>query len=730
MKASFALLWRWSPLFTLPPALCALLFVVQVSNHYKDFGLRFFPYYNDEAASPLKLSWRHTAHRWSDSLNGPSSKGADLELSIPKKVSKSLNNGLPYSGFIYRQASLQAADEQPRPVRIKYRGDTQFHWFYPHKSYRVKTAWDAQVDGIRTFNLNVNKGFGESFSNHAAYALARQMELMAPRTNMQHIGVNGRSVGLRLMVEQTNQQFLRKQGRMPGQVYVGDQGSPREAVLLNLEDMFDPSPQTIPYVWEAPWRWEIRGYHDAYTKDHEEPLALLIDKLINDEQDLSLLDIEAFARLNAFITLAQSYHIGRQHNWKLHYDYAKARFEPIVWDPLGWFPSYLPHELQDLDPDPATTILFVRLLGERRFQVERHRSFVDFYRHKRQAFVQQIRRDIDQAQEKLPKGSVFFDLAGNRLDEKQFRVAMQAYPERIEEVLHILEAKLFDSPTSLQFTRIQQGIRIQIEGGIPTEQLRILGPLPTAPLQLRAYTKSVPVQVDLTPYLSSFTGPNGSGLRIDLPLLHDIELGEPNHRRHDRFPVQVTRQSAVYDLIFGEPVIGAVEAIEATLWTPDQRVVQGIEVDTLTPRAFGGLRDPLPKAQRSTLTWSGELHIDRDRIIDSNLHILPGTKILLAEGVLVEIRGRVDAAGTQASPIRFGPMDPNKAGGTLLIRGPGADGSSLEHCHFVGLGTKHTPMMHLSGMVSVHEVKDIRFTDCRFDAPQAEDALHLAYSQQ
>jgi hypothetical protein len=267
---TLAALWRWSPVITVPLAALLVAFAVAVAPGYRALGLTPYVPYVDPERSPLLLA----ATEWVAQRTIPPvpSLDVDLELRIAPEAQARLDEALPASGRRWQDAELVTADGT-RSVRARYRGDSGFHWLYPHRSWRIKTSKTEQLDGVRTFNLDLPKGFGETFSNHAGYALGRQLGLLTPRTALVTFGLNGQHEGLRLLVEQTNEQFLRAQNLLPGDLYEGDMSGIGEVVLTGLEPLFEPSPATIPYVFAHPWMWERRGHRDQLERDHDAPIA-------------------------------------------------------------------------------------------------------------------------------------------------------------------------------------------------------------------------------------------------------------------------------------------------------------------------------------------------------------------------------------------------------------------------------------------------------------------------
>ncbi|MFT7623487.1 MAG: hypothetical protein ACI9WU_002670, partial [Myxococcota bacterium] len=467
--------WQWSWVLTGPALVVLCLVASDALSRYRllldqrDNGLQA------DEWSFASLATQHAIDAVTARFDGPVPAAcAAVRLEIPTRSRDALLANLPDSAFEYRPARLQYPDGAWRDVRVRYRGDSAFHWLYPHKSLRIKTQKTELLDGLRTFNLNVNKGYGETLSNLTGYRLAQRLGLAAPRVAMVRLEVNGRAVGLRLRVEQTNRQFLAHLGLPRGDLYIGDAGSPLEAPLASLADLRDPAPADLPDLFGGAWLWRKRAYGRSAVDDRE-PMRDLLSRLQDPEaRPGERFDLEELGRFSAFVLLAQAHHISRQHNWKLYYDHFTGRFKPVVWDPLAWFRDYLPSDLSDLDPGRVGTLLEARLFAEPVFRRARYDALVSFFAEERASFRRGLIVEADEALHGCDGFAASgYDLRGGRLDTQAIQDGVARFLEQLTAGLDVLENKLFRAEVGVAWQRIDGGIRLRLRGAIPVRSVEV-----------------------------------------------------------------------------------------------------------------------------------------------------------------------------------------------------------------------------------------------------------------
>lgn len=253
-----------------------------------------------------------------------------VHLFIEEADLTKLDSERPRSGKEYVQARLYNDGKFSR-VKARYRGDFAWHWGFFKRSFRVRTKRSDLFMGIRKFNLITPKT-SFLYSNHMGYEMAHLIGLLAPRSEMVNLNINGRHRGIHLLVEQIGETTLRDAGRLPGDIYSGDE-------LYGIDIWHGVG---LP-LFESAGLWQKVAYNNHYPEGHNYPLRqLLLALKLRDQARLAdLLDLEAFAVLNLWEQLAIASHLDDEHNWRLYFDPGRARFYPILWDGMPWGDSWL-----------------------------------------------------------------------------------------------------------------------------------------------------------------------------------------------------------------------------------------------------------------------------------------------------------------------------------------------------------------------------------------------------
>ncbi|MGJ8662565.1 MAG: CotH kinase family protein, partial [Marinicella sp.] len=147
-------------------------------------------------------------------------KPADVELIIKDNNQSRLNSNLPFSGMEYQDDGFMIYQNKALKGKLRYRGDHYYHWLFPTKSWRFKASKKNILNGTQRFNFIIPKDEA-LLLNHASYMLAKKFDLLAPESDLVSLAINGVYKGPRLMVEQIDESFLRKNKRMPNDIYKG-----------------------------------------------------------------------------------------------------------------------------------------------------------------------------------------------------------------------------------------------------------------------------------------------------------------------------------------------------------------------------------------------------------------------------------------------------------------------------------------------------------------------------
>ncbi len=717
--------WRWSWLLTLPLTALFLTWAAATASRFADFGLRYQLFF--EPPSLLQRIGRMELDHYLRGLRLAAGRTPDLSaqgidqlyLFVGEQQKKHLDRNLPHSGRSYVEAWLRYPDGDIREVKIRYRGDFYYHWAFYKKSLRVRTKKRSLFDGMRSFNLIAPK-FPPQINNYLSYELAGMMGLMTPRHEMVNLWLNGKNQGLFLFLEQLEESTLRNSGRMPGDLYSGE---------LVARDSYRGVANNL---FLHPRLWEKIAVNNHYSEDSFAPLEALIEALHAEQggdcRRLSgLLDVEVWGRFLAYEILTQSFHYSNTHNWRLYYDPARSMFEPVVWDPDGWHPVWMPKERQRARTDIRSGDLHDRLLANHELLLARHRAIEEFFAtHRDQVFLDKIDRIIESASLAVEHDpNLVFQFESLR--PREVMAAMRELRTDVERVfLDVREAYLGGAGNlRYRFDRQTAAIELTVGNRRPLSGLRLEYARPVREpggTTLAYLIDGRSEEVDV----SGVTSFRGSSVLVDLHLLPSF------------VPIRTGARGARSRNLAVEP---AYYRLSLEGLTPENRLL-GLDArygdGTSLPARRVREMQPLelrgtqvvtcPKPIEAAGIWRGERTVDGVLTV-GDLIIRPGTTVRMRAGASLIVAGRLVAEGTKNRPIRFVPaVEGQEPWGAVVVKGPAASGSSLRHCELArGSGYK-SELFEFSAMLSIHDVPNVTIANCHFrDSQIVDDMLHVVY---
>ncbi len=224
MKFPAKRIFLWSFLITIPINIFGSYRLYRTVDRFVTFNVRYDPapirfhltkvgkYESDTLIQRFRAAINHFEHSHTNLEK--------IHLFVSHADLSRLNARLPHSGYQYMKARL-FSDGKLNKVKIKYRGDYVYHWGFDKKSLRIKTSKKHLFKGLRSFNL-LSPKFDEQLNNFLAYRLAEKMGLIAPRTELIRLFINGEDRGVYVLAEQVTEMTLRNRRLMPADIYRGE----------------------------------------------------------------------------------------------------------------------------------------------------------------------------------------------------------------------------------------------------------------------------------------------------------------------------------------------------------------------------------------------------------------------------------------------------------------------------------------------------------------------------
>lgn len=727
--------WNYSFLVTAPLALLTLLWLLPSLQMIRSFGVVHTAPYADIVLDAPKILWSHVAalrERWrsADWIGSAPPPLPVYNLAISPDRLAQLETRLPDSGKDSVKANIQFPDGRIFDVKARFRGDNLNHWGFPVRSWRVRVRNSGFADGHRAFDFVLPR-WRAALSYYLPLRMAHELGLMAPEPQFVFLAVNGRiRGGVHMLLDVVDESFLRQNGRMPGDIFVGD---------MVLSDGRLREERSGLTMWAVPDAWSKTAKNSNFAADSKAPLAELFLRigLATDGEGLTrlkeLLNLRQWARLAAWLQLSGASHFDVNHNWVLLFDAGRQRFEPIVRDGNALTDDVLTEteNVPRRDVGISAPILAV-LHHDHEFLRLKNEAIAAFFRDNkdlllvaeansvgsrlRAAFQQSRQLDWIDAEE---TGSSF-----HYLSPEQFADRLVRYTRVLHEWFALQRSALALHSDHVAVSRLDaHRLRVRIAGGGVISALRI--PIsadngePSACLSITLHNG-----IETCTPIDRFTNWRAGFLEITLPLLaqYRVHISDRVHSFADADIVPAT-----YDIVLRGAEIVRGEAIQIEGSDSGRHAMKAdtsIELIPFLDRTFG-----IVPIEPAPTIWSGEVRLTENIDIRGDLVITPGTRVRLGPSVNVVVHGRVLAEGTPEQPIAVARLDDSRPWGAFALIGPRASDSRFRHCTFDGGSGFKSAFTLFSGMFSVHDVDHFEISDCRFSKnAEYDDLLHFVYA--
>ncbi|WP_299852045.1 CotH kinase family protein [uncultured Roseovarius sp.] len=714
-------LWSW--VITLPIVVVGGHTLFQTWKRFDTFFVRYDPsHMKGNLSRLLEYQIGNVTGKIASVITPtPSTELPTIRLSAERRALATLHQHMPQSGFEYVKGTLLYGDK-PRRVKIRYRGDFAYHWAYEKKSIRVKTKKDDLFQGMRAFNLQAPK-FKEQINNYLGYQLAEQMGLLGPKSELVRVMINGEDRGVHIMVEQLEELTLRRNAKMPGDIYRGE---------IVAKDRFRGIGDMGGNLFEHPGFWDKVAINNHYPDASAKPLEAMVelvqapDRMQAQAKLEDLLDMEAWGKFSAYESLAGTYHFHPNHNWRIYYDPWRQNLVPIVWDPVGWPKGWREPASSPTALNPVIqTDLQKMLFKNGAFLKAREAALEEFFASgKAERFLAYKDNAVATLNSELETDR-FLNPQDPELIKSEVEAA-SVYIDRIFADAQILHEK---SASHITYAETGQGIRLSVGGQNSVKRVMFKFPndidgMADLIVKYRTRTaqkKSVTHSVDMQPAVSL----SGSELTLNAAMVPNSSFTKPGLLKFKN-GLKLDYSAGIYDINFD------VNQVPTSVWVDLGSGWKRISrVDRLKSTAFDNIFEPINHPlSTKPVVWSGVKEISGVETIEQPLIIEPGTIIKLAENASVIMKNQVTAVGTKDRPISFQRADgAENPWGAIGLQGRGADGSKFAHCSFVGGSGYKGDLFEFSALFSAHDVRDLIVEDCEFaDGTVVDDMVHIVYS--
>jgi len=624
-----------------------------------------------------------------------------LNLVLPADQWRALA-GNPQAGFDTWTDAAVVHQGRLDPVRLRKRGDNSIHWLSPKVSFTMRTPRENLQRGYRTLGFSAKDAIPQFLASRVAEAFG----LPGSHQELVPVFVNQRFAGLYRMIEVADESMLRRQGRMPGNIYRGD--------AAERSEYYKGLPRSL---FQNPYIWDRVAMNDRPSGPPPTRILDLLERLRGTTADrhrdlMAVVDTAHLASLlAALLVVGDPYHMDDVHNQFWYQDPADNLLYPLPWD----------LRLLDLERPSIGVNEFWRQALRDPFLVDATlRRVHDALRGGLAGHADSV---LDEVSARFRPYLRFEGLRAGLIPPVGSVDSSRAL---LHHNLEILERWIDD---------VQMAAAVGSAGSFALLDVESRGMTGADLLSLRVGAGSRPgdvvLDLDRNGVLDrsdrrvegswrqdiggwQFTLPPDAPVAL-LPGWNTPERGLAAGRVHYRIFVEGggarNLTPVLRNRITGAPVV-------PSEWA------RGSEIEPGT--SFSPWEFPVPVA--APRRWSGEVMLTETvRLAPGDtLRIAAGTTIRLGPDVSLVSRAPIVADGTAERPIRVLRLDPARPWGTLALQGRGASGSRFRFLQVEGGGGALVDGIEYIGAVNVHLARDVTFEDSRFaDNVRSDDLLHV-----
>lgn len=647
-----------------------------------------------------------------------SGDGLDIvSLSMPEKSKSTLMYDLPSNIKEWQRAFLFYPDGSTQRVKVRFRGDNPINWAYEKKSWRLKTRKKKLIDRNRIYNYVIPQD-KNLLSTYLSYYIADSAGILTPESRMIELVVNGKSQGVYFEYTQLDEGFLRKNARMPVNLYKGEQYHTERAIDRS-NDLFDN-----PFLWKKASKFNQR--HDTDYSDLEHFLNVLRNAETS-ESDFNLLidiaDIDVWAKFAAYQTLVQSWHNDNHHNMRILSDVWKGTIEPIIHDTGSDFESVAMFE-----SSPHTLLMVYNKHSE--FLSLKYKYLYEFLQDgllvKAAEHVETLKprlsaswdRDLFHTQHAITNG---YNVKNSSLEQMENKWNLLI--DNIHKRQVTLENKLQESP-HITWHKKAKHLSLVIDDVVPASDVTLNFKSQKLPKKI-AYDKDGDGKISVGDILIPFTTEKNS-ITLQAEFYANRVVSKGNIDIHGIMYPSTKSVATQFNLIADIDLVPS----KIIITNPLTLAISDVKHSDTYGHSPSARNDPVIKKIETQVVWSGEIIKDGVSIIDYPVVILPGTKIRMKENASIIFTNLITVKGQDNAPVIVTGYSPKTIWGTFALHGQGASNSSLSNITIeYGSGYINDNNVY-SSMFSIHDSSDIEIDNLTLNRNyKFDDMMHIVYGK-
>jgi len=644
------------------------------------------------------------------------SKLKTFHISIDQKDILKLNANLPESG---KEQDVDAYmkvsdDKETKKIKLRYRGDNNYHWLYDQKSLRIKLSSNETYDMEKTFNL-INPPSMYSFRDVVNYDISKKVGLISPDCYPVRVEINGKYMGVYLYTSQVDESLIRKHKLMPGSIYYGD-------LMYNGEDRF---------LWRDANLWDKKSSRNAEQKNNKDDIEFFINAITKyDDLEFyefaeNFLNKEKFFHFIALDRIFGSNHHEYTHNHKLYFDPYKGKFEPISWDIRFW--------LNLKEKDLSIYPLQLKIASNPIYDAKIDKIVFDLINDGIYEKIATGYKDVINSLMPDLKSDIYRDRAINLPYISNQAVSEPFEIKQLEDLVKADLLTLQERKTFLSNLFDSCVLSYDIQA-LASKQFKLI-------LDIDGNS---PASVDFSSLenVEIYRIVNNEKYKANnLVVIYPNKTITPNTQK--LFPVAAWGTDTVKSSIQRyEFIINAATAnknINAIL----SKIVYKNYI-TNKPIVAAKTNSNFINIQTKENSWkytnyeqkkkvlSGTVEVKKTLVFDkfTSVSIKAGTVFKIYPNQSIYFYGIVKALGTKEKPIKFIAKDTTKPWGLVAVQGKSASGSVFRYCEFKDGSVDTRNLIHYTAPFNIHELDGFEVSHSKIGVNfLGDDAMHIAYSK-
>ena len=634
-----------------------------------------------------------------------------FEIYISGKRLDKLKEDLPESGTKYQKADVKF-DGKEYKAQVRYRGDSINHWAYPQKSWRVQLTKGKFYKDMQILNLNVPR-VKNQLSNWLGYEVAKTMgNMLVPHSDYVHFRLNRQYDGVRLLLEQPNQDFLTKRNLPNGKIFVGD---------IDSEHIYGGVKRK--HIYKDSSAWEIRQAWDEPSP--REMVALL--RIIREEHNPyefyrkinSIVDMDSLLHYMAMLELVGSVHVDETHNGKYYFNPVSGKFSPIVWDTVAYFWG------NNKRLDLSSNSLFRVVLSNPEFRERKDRILWNAIDG--ELSTSRLQRIVAAKAREIQTDIYSFALKLHANDKGVHHISNEEWDDSVKELINTVESRnsyitqelaaidVDYKLNSIDPNKYLLGVQVNSRSGFEARKLRLKLPNKESGIQVKLARRGLSdIGLPLAASDEFINSESKDGI-VEF-ILNDTLLSK---RRFANKSPEIVPATYVYEInVPSGQTIEKVAALRGINSVTGKRYAaqENLELKVPAEHKINSVWwSPNDYLERNHILLQGDINLTETVYYDSNtdLTIASGTTVKLSEGASIIIDGGVlKAEGTPDKPINILPASEDARWGVIGVR---AGELSFNHVNVKGGSESYNKFVQYLAPLSLHNakgtIKNSSFTD-------------------